>query len=238
VFALVSPTIAEIATHAEHSGVFAGILHASREIGFSLVLGTISGFVLNFLVRKKYKLNEILIISLGILFLNISISLVLKLSLLIANMVMGAVLINLSPKNHKIFRVIEPLTPPLFALFFVIAGTELDISVFTRGIVIFYGLVFSLSRFAGKYSGIYFGSMLTGTSKKIQKYLGFCLIPQAGVAIGLVLLVQASPILQSAPPAVQEKLVMMVNIILFSVFINELIGPAVSKFGIVRGADL
>jgi Kef-type K+ transport system membrane component KefB len=238
VFALVSPTIAEIAAHAEHSGVFAGILHASREIGFSLILGTISGFVLNFLVRKKYKLNEILIISLGILFLNISISLVLKLSLLIANMVMGAVLINLSPKNHKIFRVIEPLTPPLFALFFVIAGTELDISVFTRGIVIFYGLVFSLSRFAGKYSGIYFGSMLTGTSKKIQKYLGFCLIPQAGVAIGLVLLVQASPILQSAPPAVQEKLVMMVNIILFSVFINELIGPAVSKFGIVRGADL
>ena len=80
--------------------------------------------------------------------------------------------------------------------------------------------------------------MFTGVSKKIQKFLGFCLVPQAGVAIGLVLLVQASPMLQAAPPIVQEKLIMLVNIILFSVFLNELFGPGISKFGIIRGADL
>ena len=190
------------------------------------------------MIKKKYKLNEILIISLGVIFLNISIAIVLKLSLLIANMVMGAALINLSPKNHKVFRVIEPITPPIFALFFVIAGTELDISVFTKGLVIVFGLVYLTARFSGKYIGIYLGSIVTGVSLKIRKYLGFCLFPQAGVAIGLVLLVQTSPIIETAPPVVQEKLVLLVNVILFSVFVNELVGPAISKFGIIKGADL
>ena len=238
VFAIVSPTLAEGAGQAANSSVLAGIIHAFTEIGFSILLGFVSGFILNILIRKKYKLNEILIISLGVIFLTISIAIVLKLSLLIANMVLGAVLINLSPKNHKVFRVIEPITPPIFALFFVIAGTELDVSVFTQGMVVIYGIVYLLSRFSGKYFGIFTGAFITGVGSNIQKYLGFCLFPQAGVAIGLVLLVQTSPVLINAPPLVQEKLVMLVNIILFSVFINELVGPAISKFGIVKGADL
>ncbi len=238
VFAIVSPEIAGHVAAGNHSGIFSGIFHAFSEIGFSIVLGTISGFILNLLIKNKYKLNEILIISLGIIFLNISIAIVLKLSLLIANMVLGAVLINLSPKNHKVFRVIEPITPPIFALFFVIAGTELDISVFTQGMVIVYGIVYLVSRFSGKYIGIFTGSMVTKANANIRKFLGFCLFPQAGVAIGLVLLVQTSPVLATAPPVVQEKLIMLVNIILFSVFVNELVGPAISKFGIVKGADL
>ena len=238
VFAIVSPMLAGEIMESSHNGVLHGIIHAFSEIGFSILLGAISGFVLNFLIKKKYKLNEILIISLGVIFLNISIAIVLKLSLLIANMVMGAALINLSPKNHRVFKVIEPITPPVFALFFVIAGTELDVMVFTKGAVIVFGIVYLIARFAGKYTGIYIGSVMTKVSDNIRKFLGFCLFPQAGVAIGLVLLVQTSPIIETAPPIVQEKLVLLVNIILFSVFINELVGPAISKFGIIKGADL
>ena len=77
------------------------------------------------------------------IFLNISIAIVLKLYLLIANMVLGATLVNLSPKNQKIFRVIEPITPPIFALFFVIAETELNVFVFTKETVMIYGPVIS-----------------------------------------------------------------------------------------------
>jgi len=79
---------------------------------------------------------------------------------------------------------------------------------------------------------------MTKADVKIRNYLGFCLFPQAGVAIGLVLLVQTSPILDSAPPAVKETLVLVVNIVLFSIFINELIGPVITKFGLKKGADL
>jgi hypothetical protein len=68
--------------------------------------------------------------------------------------------------------------------------------------------------------------------------LGFCLFPQAGVAIGLALFVQTSQIAKHATPEIQNLFVLIVNIVLFSVFINELVGPLISKFGIKKGCDL
>ncbi len=239
VFAIIGPMFVAGPLHdASHSGVLSGFLHAIKEIGLSIILGIVSGFLLNYLTRKKYRLNEILILSVAIIFLNTSIAIVTHLSLLISNMVLGAVLINLSPKNKRIFRVVEPITPPIFALFFILAGTELQISVFSQGMVIIFGLVYIIARFLGKFAGIFAGSILTKADSSIRKYLGFCLFPQAGVAIGLVLLVQTSPVIEHAPQEVREKLVLIVNIILLSIFVNELVGPAISKYGIVKGADL
>ncbi len=239
VFAVIGPMLVSTGLeHGEHSVVLMGFIHAFEEIGFSILLGAISGFLLNMLTIKKYKLNEILILSIAIIFLNTAVAIVLHLSLLISNMVLGAVLINISPKNKRIFKVIEPITPPIFALFFILAGSELDISVFSKGIVLIYGIVYLIARFSGKYLGIISGATLTKANSRIKKYLGFCLFPQAGVAIGLVLLIQTAPIMSGAPPEVKEKLILIVNIILFSIFINELVGPAISKYGIIKGADL
>jgi len=173
-----------------------------------------------------------------VIFLTISTAIVLHLSLLIANMMMGATLINLSHRNKRVFRVIEPLTPPIFALFFVLAGTELNLHVFTKGAVIVLGIIYILARFAGKYSGTYVSAIITKSTVEIRNYLGFCLFPQAGVAIGLVLFMQTSPVMAGAPEAVKEMMVLIVNIVLFSVFINELIGPAITKYGVIKGAEL
>lgn len=237
VFAIVTPMLIGTAIQTA-AGMLTGLVHAVTDLFFSCLLGFISGILLHLFTRKKYKLNEILIISIAVIFLTTSIAIVLNLSLLIANMVLGAMLVNLSAKNKRIFRIIEPITPPLFAMFFVLAGTEIDISIFAKGIVIVYGLVYIISRFAGKYAGTYFSAAITKTDKNIRNYLGFCLFPQAGVAIGLVLLVQTSPVLDYAPPVVKEILVLVVNIVLFSIFINELVGPAITKYGIKKGADL
>ncbi|MFC1529043.1 cation:proton antiporter [Candidatus Latescibacterota bacterium] len=237
VFALVTPLLAGVGIHSE-SSVIMGFFHALKELLLSCLLGLTGGISLHFLTRKKYKTNEILIISLAIIFLTTSIAIVLNLSLLMANMFLGAILVNLSLKNKRIFQIIEPITPPVFALFFILAGTELDINVFSKGIVIVYGIVYIFARFAGKYLGIYFSSVLTSAPSNIRKFLGLCLFPQAGVAIGLALFVQTSPVMNSAPAAVSEVLVLLVNIVLFSIFINELIGPAISKFGIIKGAEL
>ena len=98
--------------------------------------------------------------------------------------------------------------------------------------------MYILSRFAGKYTGTWISAFLTKTASEIRKYLGFCLFPQAGVAIGLVLFVQTSPVLQGAPQEVKEMLVFIVNIVLFSIFINELIGPLITKYGVIKGAEL
>lgn len=237
IFALVAPALAGKIS-AQELGIMSGLTHAAVEILLSCLLGAVSGFLLHEFTRKKYRLNEILIISVAVIFLTISIAIVLNLSLLISNMMMGAVLVNLSHRNKRIFRVIEPLTPPLFALFFVLAGTELHLYVFTKITVILYGVLYIVTRFIGKYLGTWFGAFITKTSANIRNYLGFCLFPQAGVAIGLVLLVQTSPVIAGAPAAVREMMVLIVNIVLFSIFINELIGPLITKYGIVRGSEL
>ena len=235
VFAFVTPVLTGVAAS---GGVAAGVVHAVSEILFSVLLGFGGGFLLHLLVRGKYKVNEVLLISLSLLFVITALSIALHLSSLIANMAMGAALVNFAPKNRRVFDILEPLTPPIFALFFILAGTGLNISVLAREGVVLIGILYLLSRFVGKLAGTYAGSTLTHSPENVQKYLGFCLFPQAGVAVGLALYVQNSQVALSASPGTRELLSLIVNVILFSVFINEIIGPAISKYGIKKGLGL
>ncbi len=235
VFSLITPFLTSIVMQ---GAALRGVMHAFLEIILSALLGFAGGYILSFTTRKKYKVNEILLIAVSTLFIVIALSMAFRLSLLIASMAMGATLINLSLKNRRIFTILEPITPPLFALFFILAGTELNIAVFAGGTTVLYGFVFLVSRFAGKYTGVYLGALITRAPEGAKRYLGFCLFPQAGVAIGLVLFLQTSPLLLQSRPEVQQMLATIVNIILMTVFINELIGPVISRFGIVRGVDI
>lgn len=204
----------------------------------SILIGLTGGFILHLLTRSMDKMNEVLLVSLSMLFFVIALSMMLRLSPLIANMVMGATIINLSLRNNRIFSLLEPLTPPLFALFFILAGVELDISVFTKGLIGVYGIIYLVSRFSGKYVGAYFSALLVRAPQKIRKYLGFCLFPQEGVAIGLALYMQTSRVLAQSAPEVKQMLSTVINIVLFSVVVNEFIGPVISRFGIIRGMDI
>ncbi len=213
------------------------ILHALGEVFFSLLVGVIAGFLIHHGTRKKSS-NEILILTLGLVFLSIAISIVFHLSPLLTNMAAGAVLINLSPSNHRLLRIIEPLTPPIYALFFVIAGTELQPGILMQPEILILGGAYILFRAAGKYSGVYLGCLAGRVRGPVRRYLGLCMLPQAGVAIGLVLMIQASPLASHLPPDQVLIIDNMVNIILLSVFINELIGPPLSRFGLVRGNEM
>jgi Kef-type K+ transport system membrane component KefB len=235
IFAAVGPMLSGMTVD---GGILHGLWHAMSELFFSIMLGILGGLLLHLLTIRKVKKNEIMLIALALLFIVTALATVLKLSALLANMAMGAILINLASRNHRVFEFLEPITPPIFALFFIIAGTELDVSVFAEGTVVVLGLLYLSSRFLGKMSGIFLGGTLVRAPKHIRNYLGFCLFPQAGVAIGLALFVQTSQIAKNATPEVQELFILIVNIVLFSVFINELIGPAISKFGIKKGCRL
>jgi Kef-type K+ transport system membrane component KefB len=216
----------------------ASVGHAFTEIIYSLILGVAEGAILHMLCHRNRRSNEMLIISLGVIFLSTAIAISLELSPLLANMTAGAVVINISQKGHRIFRAISPLTPPLYAAFFAIAGTELKLAVLANPVVLGLGVVYVLSRAAGKYSGVWLGALAAKVPRTVRTYLGFSMLPQAGVAIGLVLLVQASPLTAYASEAVKEQFVQMANIVLFAVMINELIGPPLSKYAIIRGAEL
>lgn len=235
VFSIITPFLASLAMK---PSVWKGIIHAFVEIIVSAILGFAGGWILHLTTKKKYKINEIMLIAISSLFIVIALSMAFKLSLLIAAMLMGATLINLSSKNRRIFSILEPITPPLFALFFILAGAELNIAVFAGGVTLLYGIIYLVSRFAGKYAGVFFGALATRAPEGVRRYLGFCLFPQAGVAIGLALFLQTSPLLLQSSPEVRHMLVSIVNIILMTVFLNELIGPVISRFGIVKGVDI
>ena len=213
------------------------ILHAFSEIFFSILVGLIAGFLIHVFTRRKKSSNEILLITLGMLFIETSVASIFELSPLMSNMAAGTLLINASPRNHRLFKIIQPLTPPIYALFFVIAGTELDPSIFIHADILLVGLGFVVTRAVGKYIGVWGGAVISRVEPPLKRYLGLCMIPQAGVAIGLVLLIQASPMIADLSVLYGDRIILMVNIVLMSVFVNELVGPMLSKYAITRAME-
>ncbi|PIE52629.1 hypothetical protein CSA37_05205 [Candidatus Fermentibacteria bacterium] len=219
---------------AEGFSLLHGIIHAVQEIGGSLALGGLTGWLLHMFTKGKGRSNEVYIISLGMICLLTAVATTYGFSPLLAGMTAGAVLANISRGAHRIILSLEQLSPPLYATFFAIAGTELSFSAFSSGPVLIMGALFIFARAFGKYFGVWTGAKLAGSSPLIRNYLGLAMLPQAGVAIGLALYIQAAPFFAGH----QELAATMVSIVLMSVFVNELSGPPVSKYAVIRGATL
>ncbi|MDP8202686.1 MAG: cation:proton antiporter [Candidatus Tenebribacter burtonii] len=231
-FAISGSMMGDVQVNISHS-----IIHAFKEIIISIIIGALSGLIIHFVTIKKHNLNEIKIISLGIIFLTTSIAISLHLSPLIANMTLGMMIINLNKKNARILFSFEPMTPPLYAIFFAIAGAELNFAVFKNPMILLAGFVLIILRFAGKYFGVFISATTLKIDKNVRNYLGLSLLPQAGVAIGLMLFVQASPVVLQASVQIQNEVAEMTNIILMSVFVNEIVGPPLSKFAILKNLN-
>ena len=120
-------------------------------------------------------------------------------------------------------------TAPLFILFFVISGAELDLSVFTDWAIVVIGAVYLLFRSAGKYSGAFVSARAVHCDKKIVHYLGITLLPQAGVALGMA---------NEAREALGATGAMIANITLFSVLIYELVGPLLTKIALTKAGEI
>lgn len=232
ILALVTPLLG--AAGADH-GVLHAAAEAGSEIGLSMLLGAVGAVILHAIARSAASDGARMVITVAVVFIVTAGALALHLSPLLANMMFGAVLINLSPSNRQLFMVLEPVTPPIFALFFILAGAELRLSVFTELIIVGYGFVYLAARFAGKMAGSYLGARVMNAPAGVRRYLGFCLFPQAGVAIGLALFLQGASVVATAAEEIQRLVTQLVNIVLLSVFINELIGPLISRYGVTRG---
>ncbi|MBI9100282.1 MAG: cation:proton antiporter [Spirochaetaceae bacterium] len=213
------------------------IFHAFQEIIFSVAVGALFGFLIHKVTTKHTNTGEVLILTLALVLVETALAIFFHLSPLLSNMAAGAVLINISPRNHRIFRILEPLSPPIYALFFIIAGTELNPVILMQKEILLFGMVFILSRALAKYFGVSLGAKVAKSAHNIRRYLGLCMLPQAGVAIGLVLMIQASPVIQTMTEAQQNIIVLMVNVVLLAVFFNELTGPPLSKYAIVSAME-
>ena len=124
-------------------------------------------------------------------------------------------------------------TAPLFILFFVLSGAELELSVFTDIAIVVIGLIYILSRSAGKYLGASLSSRAVKCDKNIVRYLGITLLPQAGVALGMALKTKTQ--LGETGADVAN---IVANITLFGVLIYELIGPLLTKISLTKAGEI
>lgn len=206
-------------------GPVAMIFHPLREIGVSVAIGLAMGYVVHRLVVNRRRNHEIIVIVLGFVLLTSGIAISIHVSPLIANMMMGFTLVNLSAKNTRVMRILEPLSPPIYAAFFALAGTELDVGTLAATGLL--GIVYLSARAVGKYGGAYVGAVAASEPPVTRKYLGLGLLPQAGVAIGLILVLQDTPAFTHLP-----YMRTMVNIVLASILVNEIVGPPLTKLAL------
>lgn len=214
----------------------AGALHSLSnsfiEILLALVVGLVLGIIAHALIKTTKEKTDTLIIILGVVCLGIGISTISHISALLINMFLGLTLINISSRNEDIVVNLERLTPPIYCFFFVLAGAHLNLNIFiTAGATLtIWGIIFVLTRITGKMLGAYAGGALSGSSEAVRKYLGLTLIPQAGVAIGLTLLItKASPY--------YDFRTIILNITLISVAFNEIVGPICTKYALFKAKE-
>ncbi len=197
------------------------------EILSSIVLGFILGLLFNFPLKFFKKDSNRLIITLGFVFLGSAIATMLGLSSLLLCMSMGAAVINTSKSAESIFKVVDGITAPIFLMFFVVSGAELDITILPSiGLI---GVLYLVFRVVGKITGAYVGSTITKATENVKKYIGLTLIPQAGVAIGLSLI--ASQMLPEYGTTIRA-------VVLCATLVYELVGPAITKIGLKKAGEI
>lgn len=206
------------------------------EIFASLLLGAVMGWLLTQLEKLFHSNTNRLNMTIAFVFLTASLSMMefsvgpihVSFSSLLVCMMLGTVFCNTCPLSEDLMEKADRWTSPLFALFFVISGAELDLSVFTSLAIIGIGVIYILFRSAGKISGSYLSTKWTKCPPAVCKYLGITLLPQAGVALGMCLTARQ----------LGEQGDLIRNIVLFSVLIYELVGPMMTKWALTRAGDI
>lgn len=203
------------------------ILMPFIEIIGSILLGFVLGFIFNFPLKFFLKDSNRTIITVGFVLLGSALATMLNLSPLLLCMCMGAMLVNTSSSANGIFKLVDNITPPIFLMFFVVSGAELNISILPKiGLI---GILYIVVRVIGKIAGASIGAILAKAPAVVKKYIGLTLVPQAGVAIGLSLIAA-----QSLPEHGQT----IRAVILSATLIYELIGPAITKIGLQKAGEI
>lgn len=218
-------------------GVASLVVNPLLEVFGSLLLGSIVGVVFT-AVESLFKSNsKRLCISITFILLTIALSQLkidfgggveLGFSSLLSCMMLGTVFCNICPSADELMGKVDKWTQPILILFFVISGAELEFDVFRDPVVVLVGIVYIIFRSLGKYYGSALSAKATKCGPTIVKYLGFTLLPQAGVSIGMS--ITAAALLQNGGT--------VRNIVLFGVMIYELFGPLLTKIALTKAGDI
>ncbi len=239
----------QIATAVAGGGDFsfyAMLIKPFIEIAISLAIGTALGFFIGFMNRFFKSRNNRLIWCIFSVFASLGIYMLFKypqmggfeLSSLLMCMMAGAIYTNMCKDSNRTLDVMDRFTSPIYMMFFVLSGASLDLSIFFNKnglVVVAIAGIYVIFRVIGKWVGAYLGAVSTKSDDNIKKYLGFTLIPQAGVAIGLA---TTASKLFGAKEETALAGSLIIAIILTSTLIFELSGPLVSKWALTKAGDI
>ena len=205
------------------------------EIVLSLGLGALMGLLLNWVETFFHSRSKRMALSVSFVILTVGLSMLkfqiggvhIGFSLLLVCMMTGTVFCNVCETSDELMERVEGWTVPLHVLFFVISGAELDLKVLIHPVTLIIGVIYIISRSLGKYIGSYGSCKAVKCAPAITKHLGITLLPQAGVALGMAL---------TASALSDGSLVR--NVILFSVLVYELVGPALTKRSLLKAGEI
>ena len=209
--------------------MISAVVNPLTQIAASIALGALMGFVLTMLEKLFFSNTNRLSLTIAFVMMTIALSNKLECSPLLVCMTLGTVFCNMCAYSADIMHRSERWSAPLYAVFFVLSGAELELEVFGNQAAVLVGIVYILVRCLGKYAGARLSSSMMHCSENVKKYLGITLFPQAGVALGMVV---------SAQVLGQETGGLVRNIILFSVLVYELVGPVLTRNALMAAGEI
>jgi len=221
---------------AQDVSLLATILIPLKEISLSVLLGVVAALLLNFMFRKVRQSDDLLLGAVAFILLQLGLAKTIHLSGLLAVMSFGVMLTNTNENlTHRLSKLVENFTPLLFAYFFIFAGAHLDIYLLPQiGIM---GLVYLVSRAAGKVSGASLGAFIGQAPAVVKKYIGFALIPQVGVALAMAIMVRKEfGGGEYGEPGISMA-TLVINILLFTTIITEIVGPLLTKYALLKAGE-
>ncbi len=208
------------------------------EVLLSLLLGAIMGVLFTFCERFFHSRSKRMAMSVTFILLTVGLSKLelgrevfgvhISFSSLLVCMMLGTVFCNICDFSEELMDRVDRWTAPIFIIFFVLSGAELDFTVFYDFAIVLVGIVYILSRSVGKYLGAFSSARLVKCDDNIVKYLGITLLPQAGVALGMA----------DKAKALGADGAIVASITLFAVLIYELVGPMLTKISLLKAGDI
>jgi Kef-type K+ transport system membrane component KefB len=212
------------------------ILRPVGEILAALGIGLVIGLIFLFLTRNYTAKRGLLVLTWGVILATTGLANWLHLSLILANMALGLTIVNLTRwKREDVFELLRSTTPPLFVIFFVLVGAQLQAGkLVSLGMI---GLLYIVFRTAGKMSGAYLGGIISDAPQGVRKYLGLCLFSQAGVAIGLSIQTMITFGGGKYGSAGTELGVMAISVIAATSLFFQIIGPPSTRIAVIKAGE-
>ena len=229
-YALVSSLVG-IATDTIGSGGLFGaaygtIYSIAWQVAGSAALGFLIGLLVAAWASRLAEQGEHFILLAGGVLVCLGLSRFLELSPLVASLALGGTIVNLVAPGRQVFEALSGSDPPFYAIFFVMAGAELDASLVPA--MGWLGVSYLVARGAGKFLGASLGARRLRLEPAVQRYLGYGLLAHAGLAVGITLNIGLR---------FPEYAGTVSAVVLSSVVIYEILGPLGAKFSIVRSGE-